>query len=457
VKWVSQPDHIKDMLAELVNDNKFTDVTLVCDDKKEIQAHKFLLSSCSPVFENIIKNNPQNLPVYLKGIKYEDVMPMLQFMYVGQATVAADRMLPFLKLASNFKVKDLIRHILKDTEKNQIKIINVDRKENSKRLTIHKGPSIDIPNVKKELTLGKKLSFHKGPTIDIANVKGKHESEKRLSIFKGVSIDIVAEEFHNEESGSKDGEVVEFAGGMEIEEMDNETIEKEHDEQSFGLSKNLLDIIDNIDVSSDEMSQNVDDLGDFFDNDISDICGKELSDSSALITFDTSSRKSKGQTTNDENPVGQKSFPFICQWCGISKWKWKTYSELIVHVKSAHKGYACCKCAFQTSDLLAFQQHVQTNHRQELKNNRYNIYRTDIQKKKENERNKIRYKRRRTFLATLKCESCDGLFRTESDLNLHIRKHHEKNTLSCDLCDNFEFYSEAAIKIHKMKRHQGNK
>ena len=469
IKWVTHTDHMKDLLSELVSDNEFTDVTLVCDDKREIRAHKFVLSSCSPVFKNIIKNNDQNIPIFLKGIKYEDVIPLLQFFYIGQATVAAERMLPFLKLASNFKVKDLIRHIVKDTEKNQIKIINVNKKDDNKRLSIHRGALVDIAPVKAGQSDGsvQRLSISIRPSINIAGEQNRKE-ETNYSIEK-ESVRVNVRQMMEIEVPEPQAEEESKSGGPEMPE--------------FGVSKNLLDIIDNIDVPDDEMfmSQNddEDDLGDF---DISDLCGDVLSENSQSENIDElrSIRKYESTLDDSENLNPQKSCPFICKWCGAGKSKWKTYSELIVHVKSVHKGYACCKCDFQTSDLLAFQGHVQESHKFELKNNQYKVpkvsrhnFKTkdrkiwEVQIRDKHGPNKDRkiskqkapWKERTTIAKARRreCRLCEDVFTSEIDLNLHIRKYHEKHTLSCDLCDDFEYYSEAAIKIHKMKKHQGTK
>ena len=48
--WNAYSDHLRNMMKEMLNDD-FTDVTLVCEDRKYIRAHKNILSACSPVFK----------------------------------------------------------------------------------------------------------------------------------------------------------------------------------------------------------------------------------------------------------------------------------------------------------------------------------------------------------------------------------------------------------------------
>ena len=53
--WNTYSDHLREMLHQMKKSNEFTDVTLVCDDMRQFQAHKVVLSACSSVF----KRTPQ--------------------------------------------------------------------------------------------------------------------------------------------------------------------------------------------------------------------------------------------------------------------------------------------------------------------------------------------------------------------------------------------------------------
>ena len=60
-RWQSYSDHVGSMLHEMRKSNDLTDVTLVCDDKTQLSAHRVVLSSCSPVFRSIFSNSFQNV------------------------------------------------------------------------------------------------------------------------------------------------------------------------------------------------------------------------------------------------------------------------------------------------------------------------------------------------------------------------------------------------------------
>ena len=54
LKW-TQVNGNRDLnLKGLLSRNKFTDVTLVSDDKNTFKAHKFVLSACSPVLRDLL-------------------------------------------------------------------------------------------------------------------------------------------------------------------------------------------------------------------------------------------------------------------------------------------------------------------------------------------------------------------------------------------------------------------
>merc|ERR1719312_1126026 len=100
-------------MEALMNSNNLADVTLVCNDETKFQAHKFVLSACSPLFQSIIDDLPQKEDscIYLRGVQSQDMKTILQFMYLGQATLSEDKMNEFLGVAKNLEIKDISRNI----------------------------------------------------------------------------------------------------------------------------------------------------------------------------------------------------------------------------------------------------------------------------------------------------------------------------------------------------------
>jgi len=110
LRWNDFESNISVAFRELREDKDFFDVTLACDDD-QIQAHKVILSACSPFFRQILKRNRHEHPLlYLKGVKYIDLMSVLNFMYHGEVNVAQDELNSFLSIAEDLKVKGLTQN-----------------------------------------------------------------------------------------------------------------------------------------------------------------------------------------------------------------------------------------------------------------------------------------------------------------------------------------------------------
>jgi len=110
LRWNDFETNISTAFRELRDDKDFFDVTLACDDD-QIQAHKVILSACSPFFRNILRRNPhQNPLLYLKGVKFTDLQSVLNFMYHGEVNVAQDELNSFLAVAEDLRVKGLTQN-----------------------------------------------------------------------------------------------------------------------------------------------------------------------------------------------------------------------------------------------------------------------------------------------------------------------------------------------------------
>ena len=75
------------MMKEVMEDEDFSDVTLVTEDKEHIRANMNILSACSPVFKDIFKKERKSRStIFLRGIQYSEMESILQFIYLGEAT-----------------------------------------------------------------------------------------------------------------------------------------------------------------------------------------------------------------------------------------------------------------------------------------------------------------------------------------------------------------------------------
>ena len=110
LRWNEFEKNISTSFRALREDKDFFDVTLACGNQ-QIQAHKVILSACSPFFKAVLKQNPHQHPLlYLKGVQYEDIIAVLNFMYHGEVNVAQEELNTFLEVAEDLKVKGLTQN-----------------------------------------------------------------------------------------------------------------------------------------------------------------------------------------------------------------------------------------------------------------------------------------------------------------------------------------------------------
>jgi len=108
LKWNDFESNISSAFRDLRKERDFFDVTLACDDNAQIEAHKTILSACSPFFRNVLKRNPHQHPLlYLKGVKHKELQAVLDFMYMGEVNVAQEELNSFLAVAEDLRVKGL--------------------------------------------------------------------------------------------------------------------------------------------------------------------------------------------------------------------------------------------------------------------------------------------------------------------------------------------------------------
>ena len=94
-------------LQKLEEEKDFFDVTLACDDN-QVEAHKVVLSAYSTFFNRILKRNLHQHPLlYLKGVHYNELLSILQFMYRGEVNIAKKDLDSFLAAAEDLEVGGL--------------------------------------------------------------------------------------------------------------------------------------------------------------------------------------------------------------------------------------------------------------------------------------------------------------------------------------------------------------
>ena len=108
LKWKDFDSKISSSFEVLRREKDFFDVTLVGEDEFQIEAHKVVLSACSPFFKNILKKNAHQHPlIYLNGLKSKDLKNILDYFYNGKVQMQEGDLNDFLSMAYKLKVSGI--------------------------------------------------------------------------------------------------------------------------------------------------------------------------------------------------------------------------------------------------------------------------------------------------------------------------------------------------------------
>ena len=107
LKWNDFQENVYAAFGSLREDNEFADVA--CEDGQQIEAHKVILAASSPFFQNLLKINKHPHPlVYMRGIKFENLAAIVDFVYCGEANVFQENLDSFLAISEELKLKGLM-------------------------------------------------------------------------------------------------------------------------------------------------------------------------------------------------------------------------------------------------------------------------------------------------------------------------------------------------------------
>ena len=110
LRWELHDKNRGASLADLWKNDRFLDVTVVCDDD-QIDAHKLMLSAASPLLQKILLRNENHVGrplLYLRGTRKLQLQSLLEFIYKGEVSVHPENLENFIKLANSLEIEGLV-------------------------------------------------------------------------------------------------------------------------------------------------------------------------------------------------------------------------------------------------------------------------------------------------------------------------------------------------------------
>ena len=109
LQWNDYKENTKSALGNLRQDKYFIDVTLACEDGQQVEAHKVILAASSPFFQKLLGRNKHSHPlVFMRGMKIDDLIAIVDFLYCGEANIAQENLDSFLAFAEDLQLRGLM-------------------------------------------------------------------------------------------------------------------------------------------------------------------------------------------------------------------------------------------------------------------------------------------------------------------------------------------------------------
>jgi len=119
-------DQYRAVFREMREAEELLDVTLACEDET-IDVHKVVMSASSPFFRKILQKTKQKQPfIYLKGMKFQYLKVLIDFVYTGEASIAAEDLNILLEAANDLQITGL-------ADSNDNEGVNSSPKETTKK------------------------------------------------------------------------------------------------------------------------------------------------------------------------------------------------------------------------------------------------------------------------------------------------------------------------------------
>ena len=164
LKWNDFQENVASAFGQLRSNNEFSDVTLACDDGEQVKAHKVILASSSPFFMELLTKNKHPHPlIYMRGLKSEVLLAILDFLYFGEANLWQEKLDDFLALAMELRLKGLEGNDAKENEG------NFSKPQSSQMKSHQETPSQAKPDIKRSIQAYSDSYRYPNTEVEIAN------------------------------------------------------------------------------------------------------------------------------------------------------------------------------------------------------------------------------------------------------------------------------------------------
>lgn len=109
LRWNNHKSNLVEILEALIKMECYVDCTIYVDDRVQFKAHRVVLAACSPYFQAILQDAPQDhCSLIFPGVKEFEMRTLLEYIYVGEVNIAESQLHRIIKIAKMLEVKGLL-------------------------------------------------------------------------------------------------------------------------------------------------------------------------------------------------------------------------------------------------------------------------------------------------------------------------------------------------------------
>jgi BTB/POZ domain len=109
LRWNNHKSNLVEILESLIKMECYVDVTIYVDNHVQFKAHRVVLAACSPYFQLILQDAPQDhCSIILPGVQEFEMRTLLEYIYAGEVNIAESLIPRIMTIAKMLEVKGLL-------------------------------------------------------------------------------------------------------------------------------------------------------------------------------------------------------------------------------------------------------------------------------------------------------------------------------------------------------------
>jgi hypothetical protein len=109
LRWNNHKSNLVEILEALIKMECYVDCTIYVDNHVQFKAHRVVLAACSPYFQAILQDAPQDhCSLIFPGVQEFEMRTLLEYIYAGEVNIAESQIPRIMKIAKMLEVKGLL-------------------------------------------------------------------------------------------------------------------------------------------------------------------------------------------------------------------------------------------------------------------------------------------------------------------------------------------------------------